>query len=102
MVSTGCLGRASHFRDGPSQARSSMKRWQHWCVTDERFVLALTLADLGYLGLAALWWPAVASGKTRSTSALRRRMDLAAVAGRGLELRFDDGPAGTRLHARGA
>ena len=74
-----------------------MKRWQHWCVTDERFVLALTLADLGYLGLAALWWLDVATGRTRSTSALRRRMDLAGFAGRGLEIRFHDGPEGTRL-----
>ena len=29
------------------------KRWDYWCVTDERWLLALLVADLDYLALAA-------------------------------------------------
>jgi hypothetical protein len=79
-----------------------VKRWSHWCVTDERFVLALTLADLGYLGLAALWYLDVETGRRRSATALRRRMDLASFESRRLGIAFVDGPDGTRLRARAA
>lgn len=37
--------------DGPWGRR---KRWHHWCVTTPREVLALTVADLDYLGLVVV------------------------------------------------
>jgi hypothetical protein len=77
-----------------------VKRWRHWCVTDERFVLALTLADVGYLGLAALWYLDVATGRRRQATSVRRRMDLATFAGPRLGIAFLDEPGGTRLRAR--
>jgi hypothetical protein len=79
-----------------------VKRWRHWCVTDRRFVLALTLADVGYLGLAALWYLDVATGRRRGATALRRRMDLETFVGPRLGIAFVDGPDGTRLRARAA
>jgi len=77
-----------------------VKRWSYWCVTDERFVLALTLADLGYLGLASLWYLDFQTGRTRSSTALRRRMDLSIFDGPRLGIAFIDEPGGTRLRVR--
>jgi hypothetical protein len=40
------------------------KRWHHFAVLDARSMLAVTVADLDYLGVAAIWFLDLASGQT--------------------------------------
>ena len=54
--------------DGPWGRR---KRWHHWCVTSAREVVALTFADLDYLGLAVAMVIDRASGQTVRDVAVR-------------------------------
>lgn len=40
------------------------KRWHHFAFVDGRSMVAVTVADLDYLGLAAVWFLDLASGET--------------------------------------
>lgn len=87
------------------------KRWHHWCITTGRFAVTVTLADLDYLGIAAL----VAIDLERGTTVRRfaaRPLGLGAVlpdgpTGRvalrlpGLAFDLEDRIAGATLHAAG-
>ena len=37
------------------RARGRKKRWDYWCVIADEVVVALTYADVDYLGLASVW-----------------------------------------------
>ena len=40
------------------------KRWDYWAVLTDEVVVALTYADVDYLGIVAVWWCEHASGRT--------------------------------------
>ncbi len=87
------------------------KRWHHWCVTSTAEVVALTVADLDYLGVASLVVIDRAGGRTLRRGAARPlgwRMDLprdavggeVALGSMGLALSFRGAAGGVRLKAR--
>lgn len=47
------------------------KRWNHWCITTPDWMLALTFADLDYLGYGAAYFLDLRSGKSASRTQLR-------------------------------
>jgi hypothetical protein len=55
------------------------KRWDYWCVLAGDLVVAVTYADVDYLGLATIWWCDLPSGRTGGR-------DLALPLARGLAL----------------
>jgi hypothetical protein len=63
--------------------RRFAKRWVYWCVVSDECVLALTVADVGYLGIAAV---ALFDGQ--------RWIEDAAVAPLALGVRLPEGPRG--------
>ena len=87
------------------------KRWDYWCVTTDSHLVALTYADVDYLGLGDLWFfeyktersyhhPIVvplARGFSQSPLVNRADIELDAL---GLRLTFRDEPGGTRLAFR--
>ena len=89
---------------GPLLARGQWgrrKRWNHWCVTSDRAVAIMTLADLDYLGLAALavldretgrWTDRLALRPLGWRAPLGDRVSGETVAGEwlGMALRFAD------------
>ncbi|MEO4046334.1 DUF2804 domain-containing protein [Pseudomonas sp. CAU 1711] len=46
------------------------KRWNHWCITTPDWMLALTIADLDYLGYGAVYFLDLHSGKAVSRTQL--------------------------------
>jgi hypothetical protein len=40
------------------------KRWDYWAVLSDDLVVALTYADVDYLGIVTVWWCDLASGET--------------------------------------
>ncbi len=40
------------------------KRWDYWCVLGEDLAVAITYADVDYLGMATVWWVDLATGAT--------------------------------------
>src|SRR5262245_57395502 len=40
------------------------KRWEYWCITTDHHLLAVTYADLDYLGIADAFFLDYASGRT--------------------------------------
>ncbi len=87
------------------------KRWDYWCVTSEDLVLALTYANLDYLGIADLWLLERVSGRAHHHAvaiplaigfAQGEHADRAAIAldRFGLALSFRDEVGGTRLAFR--
>lgn len=40
------------------------KRWDYWCVLSRDLAVAVTYADVDYLGLATIWWVDLATGST--------------------------------------
>ncbi len=40
------------------------KRWDYWCVLCPGFAIAITYADVDYLGLATVWWVDLETGTT--------------------------------------
>lgn len=70
--------RASAFR---------IKEWDYYCILTERFALALTVADNGYLGFLGTSWMDLVAGKAINHGAVRvlplGRMNLPASADRG-------------------
>ncbi|MDG9925335.1 MULTISPECIES: DUF2804 domain-containing protein [unclassified Pseudomonas] len=51
--------------------RGRRKRWNHWCITTPDWMLALTFADLDYLGYGAAYFLDLHSGKSASHTQLR-------------------------------
>lgn len=47
------------------------KRWNHWCITTPDWMLALTFADLDYLGYGAAYFLDLHSGQGASRTQLR-------------------------------
>jgi hypothetical protein len=86
------------------------KRWDYWAVLSDEVVVAVTYADVDYLGNVVVWWADLASGRTGGREVLRplaRGIDLPerpgsrplVFRGRGLELVLRDDHAGTSLRA---
>lgn len=87
------------------------KRWDYWCVTTPTHLIALTYADIDYLGIADLFFLCFESGRTHHHSVAvpfalgfrqaetvdAARIDFRAL---GLELSMHDEPDGTRLAFR--
>ena len=40
------------------------KRWDYWCILSESLAVAVTYADVDYLGLATVWWVDLETGAT--------------------------------------
>lgn len=87
------------------------KRWDYWAILSDDLVVALTYADVDYLGLVAVWWCDLATGDTggrQATVPLARGVRLPEVPGsepltfRSPHLGVDvvDDAGGTTLTAR--
>jgi hypothetical protein len=87
------------------------KRWDYWCVTSPTHLIALTYADIDYLGIADLFFLCFESGRTHRHSvavplALGFRQAPIVDAARidfdafGLRLSMHDEAGGTRLAFR--
>ncbi len=50
------------YRDRGSWGRN--KRWDYWAVLAGDLVVAITYADVDYLGMATIWWCDLATGET--------------------------------------
>lgn len=68
------------------------KRWDYWCVASDDVVVAITYADVDYLGLASLWVLEQATSRTSSA-------EIFAPLSRGIAL--PDEPCTGRMRARG-
>jgi hypothetical protein len=87
------------------------KRWDYWAVLTDDLVLAVTYADVDYLGIASVWWADLDTdreGGRERVVPLARGISLPDVPGSapltydgpGLDLRIEDEPDGsTRLWA---
>ncbi len=86
------------------------KRWEYWGVTTPNHVVALTIADLDYLGILSLWLLDRATGeeiRSEATIPFAGGIELPPTLGDGrafgrskkLQLRVDEVPSGTRLRA---
>lgn len=87
------------------------KRWDYWCITTPDHLIALTYADVDYLGLVDLWFFDFASGRqhhhpgaipfapgfSHSLHVNEAQVDVDLL---GLRLSFHDEPGGTRLRFR--
>jgi hypothetical protein len=87
------------------------KQWHHWCVTSDREVIALTFADLDYVGLAVVQVIDRATGEVIQDQVVRPlgwRRALPETAGHGrvevqqgrFAMTLDDRGARVALHAR--
>ncbi|MBK9180949.1 MAG: DUF2804 domain-containing protein [Acidimicrobiales bacterium] len=84
------------------------KRWDYWAILAGDLAVAVTYADVDYLGIAAVWWAHLPSGRTGGrelTVPFARGLHLPEVPGheplrwegRGLHLELTDDGDGTRL-----
>jgi hypothetical protein len=55
------------------------KRWDYWAILTEDLVIALTYADVDYLGIVAVWWCDLTTGEAGGR-------DMAVPLARGIEL----------------
>lgn len=87
------------------------KRWDYWAVLTDEFVVAVTYADVDYLGIADVWWCDLATGATGGRAAytpLSRGIVLPDRPGsrplryrsRALTLDLVDDPGGTAITGR--
>ncbi len=87
------------------------KRWDYWALLTGDLAVAITYADVDYLGIAAVWWVDLRSGRTGGrelTVPLARGIDLPDVPGSAplsyrsphLHLALTDTADGTDLSAR--
>ena len=72
-------------------SRGRNKRWDYWAVLAGDLVVAATLADIDYLGIADVYWVDLATGSTGGAAA-------ASPLGRGLELPERPGTAPLTFH----
>lgn len=86
------------------------KRWDYWCILARDLCVALTYADVDYLGLATVWWVDLPTGVTGGREANRPlargvslpdRPGTAALTYRGKKSKVDivDDPHGTTITA---
>lgn len=86
------------------------KRWDYWCILAGDLVIAVTYADVDYLGLATIWWCDLPSGRKGGRDLvlpLARGLDLPdrpgtdplLYDGRRTQVRIDDDAAGTTITA---
>ena len=68
------------------------KRWDYWCVLAPGLAVAVTFADVDYLGMATVWWADLTTGES---GGCEPTLPLA----RGVEL--PDLPGSTPLRYRG-
>lgn len=91
-------------------AHGRKKRWDYWCVISGDVVVALTYADVDYLGLASLWILDQATSEPSGAQIIvpfGRRITLPdepctgtmRAAGRGLEVEIREAPSATHLVA---
>jgi hypothetical protein len=59
--------------------RSRTKKWDYWAVLAGDLVISAVYADVGYLGLAAVWWAELPSGRSGG-------VERAVPAARGVDL----------------
>lgn len=88
------------------------KRWNHWCITTPEWMLALTLADLDYLGYGAAYFLDMQSGQAVAHTRLRPfalgcqlpalPVQSHAFSHARLHLRIDEHPGRLRLTASAA
>ena len=86
------------------------KRWDYWAVLTDDLVIAVTYADVDYLGLASVWWVDLATGRAGGRDVavpgahgfhLPDRMgdEPMSYSGRNLQLELADDDSGTRIEA---
>jgi hypothetical protein len=87
------------------------KRWDYWALLADDLVVSLTYADVDYLGVVAVWWCELSTGRTGGRDVavpLARGIDLPDVPGSApltyrsahLGVEVVDTPHGTTLTAR--
>jgi hypothetical protein len=87
------------------------KRWDYWAILTPDLAMAVTYADVDYLGLATVWWCDLRDGRTGGTEPvlpLARGVTLPdrpgsaplRYRGQGLDLALVDDADGTMLTAR--
>ncbi len=76
-------------------ARLRTKKWDYWAILADEVVVTLTYADLGYLGVADVWW----LDRARGTTGGHRS---AVPGGWGLALPDRPGTVPLRARSRGA
>jgi len=91
--------------------RLRTKKWDYWAVLTDDLAISVVYADVGYLGLASVWWGDLSTGATGGAELVRplaigmalpdRPGSEALVVDRpGMQMRLTDSPAGTHLYAR--
>jgi len=86
------------------------KRWDYWCILAADLVVAVTYADVDYLGMATVWWCDLATGRSggaEPTLPLARGVALPdrpgaeplRYEGQGLTLALVDDAGGTTITA---
>lgn len=91
--------------------RFRTKKWDYWAVLAGDLAIGLVYADVGYLGLATVWWGDLVTGETGGHDLalpLARGVRLPDVPGSApllvehpkLRMRLAEEPEGTRLWAR--
>ena len=87
------------------------KKWDYWGVLAGDLAIGLVYADVGYAGLASVWWGDLVSQETGGVDVvtpLARGVELPDTPGAAplvldhpkLRMRLSDDPDGTRLYAR--
>lgn len=91
--------------------RLRTKKWDYWAVLAGDLVVGLVYADVGYLGLATVWWGDLRTGETGGRDLARpfaRGLDLPDVPAsaplviddEAVAMDLRDDAHGTRLHVR--
>ena len=91
--------------------RLRTKKWDYWAVLTEDLAIGLVYADVGYLGLASVWWGDLRTGATGGAELVRPLGFGMALPDRpgseplvvdrpGMQMRLMDADAGTQLYAR--
>lgn len=86
------------------------KRWDYWAVLARDLVVAVTYADVDYLGLASVWWVDLATGRSGGRDVAvpwahsfhlpdRVGGETMSYSGRHLRLEFGDDSGGTTIEA---
>ncbi len=68
------------------------KRWDYWAVLTDDFAVAVTYADIGYVGTASVWWVDLATGETGGR-------EVVAPGARGIALPDRPGSTPLRYHS---
>ena len=91
--------------------RLRTKKWDYWAVLTDDLAIGLVYADVGYLGLASVWWGDLRTGATGGAELVRPLAFGMALPDRpgteplgvdrsGVQMRLTDTAAGTHLYAR--